>query len=98
MTACTRPLGASITKVGVDVTASRHAFSAARAVAGYCDGADTFRLRIDTDTAEPGGPVGEPVVFPCQSTLALEIDPDGDYVPVIRRGTALHRLGRRASD
>jgi hypothetical protein len=88
--------GASIAKVSVDITASRHAFSASRAVAGYCDDADTFRLRTDTDVAaEPDGPIGEPIVYPCQTTVALEIDPNGDFVPVVRRGTTLHMLGRR---
>lgn len=90
------PAGASISRVSVDVTASRHAFSAARAVAGYCDDADSFRLRTDTDTAsEPNAPIGEALVYPCQSTVALELDPDGDFVPVVRRGATLHMLGRR---
>lgn len=90
------PAGATIAKVSVDVTASRHAFSASRAVAGYCDEADTFRLRTDTDTAPaPNAPIGEAIVYPCQSTLALEIDPDGDFVPVVRRGNTLYMLARR---
>lgn len=90
------PAGASIARVSVDVTASRHAFSASRAVAGYCDDAETFRLRTDTDVAsEPDGPVGEAIVYPCQTTTALELDPNGDFVPVVRRGTLLHMLGRR---
>jgi hypothetical protein len=90
------PAGAFIARVEVDVDLSRHAFSAARAVAGYCDGADTFRLRTDTDTAPaPDVPIGEAIVYPCQSTLALELDPQGDFVPVVRRGTTLHLLGRR---
>jgi hypothetical protein len=89
------PSGASIAKVSVDVTASRHAFSAARAVAGHC-GSGTFRLRTDTDVAaEPNGPIGEPIVYPCQTSVALEVDPDGDFVPIVRRGTTLHLLGRR---
>ncbi len=90
------PAGASISKVSVDVTASRHAFSAARAVAGYCDEADTFRLRTDTDTAPaPDAPIGEAIVYPCQSTVALEVDPNGDFVPVVRRGNTLYLLARR---
>jgi hypothetical protein len=90
------PAGASIARVSVDATASRHAFSAARAVAGYCDEDDNFRLRTDTDVAAPpDAPIGEPIVFPCQATSALEIDPNGDFVPVVRRGTILHLLARR---
>jgi hypothetical protein len=90
------PAGASVAKVSVDVTASRHAFSASRAVAGYCDESNTFRLRTDTDTAPaPGAPIGEAIVYPCQQTVALEIDPDGDFVPVVRRGTTLYMLARR---
>lgn len=90
------PAGASIARVSVDATASRHAFSAARAVAGYCDGGDTFRLRTDTDVAPaPDAPIGEAIVFPCQTTSALEIDSNGDYVPVVRRGNTLHLLARR---
>jgi len=90
------PAGASIARVSVDATASRHAFSAARAVAGYCDGDDVFRLRTDTDVAPgPDVPIGEAIVFPCQTTAALEIDPNGDFVPVVRRGTTLYLLARR---
>lgn len=90
------PAGASIARVSVDATASRHAFAATRAVAGYCDGDDTFRLRTDTDMpATPDAPIGEPIVFPCQTTAALEIDPNGDFVTVVRRGTLLHLLARR---
>jgi GNAT superfamily N-acetyltransferase len=56
----------------------------------------TFRLRTDTDTASaPNQAIGEPIVYPCQTTVALEIDPDGDFVPVLRRGTTLYLLGRR---
>jgi hypothetical protein len=92
------PAGASIVRVSVDVTASRHAFSAARAVAGYCDDDDNFRLRTDTDVAAtPDAPVGEPILFPCQTTSALEIDPNGDFVPVVRRGTISYLLARRAA-
>lgn len=88
--------GAAIAKVSVDVTASRHAFSASRAVAGYCDEASSFRLRTDTDIAvAPDTPIGEAIVYPCQATVALEIDPNGDFVPVVRRGTTLLMLGRR---
>jgi hypothetical protein len=90
------PAGAHIARVSVDATASRHAFAATRAVAGYCDSDDTFRLRTDTDVAAaPEAPIGEPIVFPCQATSALEIDPNGDFVPVVRRGTVLHLLARR---
>jgi hypothetical protein len=90
------PAGAHISRVSVDETASRHAFSAARAVAGYCDEDDNFRLRTDTDVAAtPDAPLGEPIVFPCQTTSALEIDPNGDFVPVLRRGTITHLLARR---
>jgi hypothetical protein len=90
------PAGAHISRVSVDATASRHAFAATRAVAGYCDADDTFRLRTDTDVAAaPDAPIGEPIVFPCQTTSALEIDPNGDFVPVVRRGTVLHLLARR---
>jgi hypothetical protein len=88
--------GAHIAKVSVDATASRHAFTPLRAVAGYCDPDATFRLRTDTDVASaPEEPIGERIVFPCQTTAALEIDPNGDFVPVVRRGNMLHLLARR---
>jgi hypothetical protein len=86
--------GGSILGVPVDSTSSRHAFSADHAVAGYCDGERTFRLRSDDDPVSETEPPGEAVVYPCQTTFALEIDPDGDFVPVIRVGTTLYLLGR----
>lgn len=86
--------GGSILGVPVDSTNSRHAFSADHAVAGYCDGDRTFRLRSDDDPVSETEPPGEAVVYPCQATFALEIDPDGDFVPVIRSGSTLYLLGR----
>lgn len=86
--------GGTILGVPVDATSSRHAFSADHAVAGYCDFEDTFRLRSDDDPVSETEPPGEAVVYPCQTTFALEIDPDGDFVPVIRVGTTLYLLGR----
>lgn len=86
--------GGSIVGVPVDATSSRHAFSADHAVAGYCDAERTFRLRSDDDEVTETEPPGEAVVYPCQTTFALEIDPGGDFVPVIRAGTTLYLLGR----
>jgi hypothetical protein len=86
--------GGSILGVPVDATSSRHAFSADHAVAGYCDDEDTFRLRSDDDPVSETEPTGEAVVYPCQTTFALEIDPSGEFVPVIRAGSTLYLLGR----
>jgi len=85
--------GGSLGRVPVDITSSHHAFADARAVAGSCDSEKVFRLRTDTDVStDPEEPLGEPIVYPCQSMLALEVDPDGQFVPVLRQGAILHLL------
>lgn len=86
--------GGSILGVPVDSSNSRHAFSADHAVAGYCDAERVFRLRTDDEIVSETEPPGEAVLYPCQATVALEIDPDGDFVPVVRRGDTLYLLGR----
>lgn len=88
--------GGSIQRVPVDVTSSTHAFAQARAVAGACDSAQTFRLRTDTDEAGAApDTTGEAVIYPCQTTVALEVDPDGQFVPLVRAGAVLHVLRRQ---
>jgi hypothetical protein len=82
--------GGNIPELPMSSGKNRYAFSAARAVVIECEADDTFSASTDQTVSS-----GEAIVYPCQTPVALEVDPDGDFVPVIRVGTTLHVLGRR---
>jgi hypothetical protein len=81
--------GATLGDRPVDAAHDRVAFSSSRVFAGGCDSEDGYRVVSD------GDPTGEIVIYPCLPPTALEIDPDGELVPVFHAGESLYLLGRR---
>lgn len=89
------PGGAQLFGVQVDAKASAHAFTQQRAVAAYCSSDRSWFIQTDLDVEEtPGTPLGEQVLYPCPEAVALEINGDGDYLPVVRVGPKTYLLER----
>lgn len=89
------PSGARLLGVPVASGAIVHAFTHERAVAGYCSRDRSWLIQTDTDTeVMPGAPLGEPVLFPCPEAVALEVNGDGDYLPVVRLAGKTYLLER----
>jgi hypothetical protein len=90
------PGGAQLLGVPVDAKASAHAFTQDRVIAAYCSGNDRrwfIRTDLDVETA-PGEPLGEQVLFPCPEAVALDVNGDGDFVPVVRWASQTYLLER----
>jgi hypothetical protein len=89
------PSGASLLRVPNDPKASAYAFTHERAVAAYCSSENTWLIRTDTDTApSPEISIGETVLFPCPEAVALEVNGEGDYLPVVRYAGKTYLLER----
>jgi hypothetical protein len=89
------PNGAQLFGVQVDAKASAHAFTQERAVAAYCSSDRRWFIRTDLDVEEtPDTPLGEQVLFPCPEAVALEVNGDGDYLPVVRVANKTYLLER----
>lgn len=89
------PGGAALLHVPLDETAVVHAFTHERAVASYCSSDRTWLIRTDADVeSTPGAAIGETVLFPCPEAVALEVNGEGDYLPVVRYGGKTYLLAR----
>ncbi len=89
------PGGAQLFGVQVDAKASAHAFTHDRAIAAYCSDDRSWWIRTDLDMETTAGmPIGEQVLFPCPEAVALDINGQGDYLPVVRWATQTYLLER----
>jgi hypothetical protein len=87
--------GAQLSRVPVNAKASAHAFTHERAVAAYCSSDQSWLIRTDLDAAAAPDPSpGEIVVYPCPEAIALEVNGDGDYLPVVRYQQRTYLLER----
>jgi hypothetical protein len=82
------PSGAQLSGVAFDAKASAHAFTRERAVAAHCTADQSWVIRTDLAGSD------EVVLFPCPQAVALEVDGDGDYLPVVRYGGSTYLLER----
>jgi hypothetical protein len=80
--------GAQLSGVAVDAKASAHAFTHERAVAAHCGSEGTWMIRTDLPDSD------EIILFPCPEAVALEVDGDGDYLPVVRYSGSTYLLER----
>ena len=81
--------------VPLDEKAVAHAFTHERAVAAYCSGDRSWLIRTDADVeTTPGAAIGETVLFPCPEAVALEVNGEGDYLPVVRYAGKTFLLAR----
>jgi hypothetical protein len=79
------PGGAHLFGVTVDQKSIAHAFTHERAVAASCSSDGSWMIRTDSDVeTTPGAPLGEVVLYPCPEAVALEVNGEGDYLPVVR--------------
>lgn len=89
------PSGAQLFGVQVDAKASAHAFTHERAIAAHCSSDRSWFIQTDLDVEEmPGTPLGEQVLYPCPEAVALEVNGDGDYLPVVRWANKTYLLER----
>jgi hypothetical protein len=89
------PGGAALLHVPLDEKAVAHAFTHERAVAAYCSGDRSWLIRTDADVeTTPGAAIGETVLFPCPEAVALEVNGEGDYLPVVRYAGKTFLLAR----
>jgi hypothetical protein len=89
------PSGAQLSRVPVNAKASAHAFTHERAVAAYCSSNQSWLIRSDLDAAAAPEPSpGEIVLYPCPEAIALEVNGDGDYLPVVRYRQRTYLLER----
>jgi hypothetical protein len=89
------PSGAQLFGVQVDAKASAHAFTQERAIAAHCSSDRSWFIQTDLDVEEmPGMPLGEQVLYPCPEAVALEVNGDGDYLPVVRWANKTYLLER----
>jgi hypothetical protein len=89
------PSGAQLSRVPVNAKASAHAFTHERAVAAYCSSDQSWLIRTDLDAAAAPDPSpGEIVLYPCPEAIALEVNGDGDYLPVVRYQQRTYLLER----
>jgi len=79
------PSGAHLFGVAVDEKSIAHAFTHERAAAAYCSREANWMIQTDADVeTTPGAALGETVLFPCPEAVALEVNGNGDYLPVVR--------------
>lgn len=89
------PSGASLLRVPLNEKSAAYAFTRERAVAAYCSSDQTWMIQTDADLAtSPEVPVGEAVLFPCPEAVALEVNGEGDYLPVVRWAGRTYLLER----
>ncbi|MDF3068756.1 MAG: hypothetical protein K0R38_4357 [Polyangiaceae bacterium] len=87
--------GASLLRVPLNEKSAAYAFTNERAVAAYCSSDQTWMIQTDADVAPtPETPVGEAVLFPCPEAVALEVNGEGDYLPVVRWAGKTYLLER----
>ncbi len=92
------PGGASLLRVPLNEKSAAYAFTHERAVAAYCSSDETWMIRTDADVAvTPEAPLGEAVLFPCPEAVALEVNGEGDYLPVVRWAGKTYLLERNPS-
>lgn len=80
--------GVQLSGVAVDAKASAHAFTRERAVAAHCGAEKTWMIRTDLADSD------EIILFPCPEAVALEVDGDGDYLPVVLYSGSTYLLER----
>jgi hypothetical protein len=89
------PGGAHLFNVPLDEKAVKHAFTHERAVASYCTSDKSWLIRTDVDVESmPGAAIGETVLYPCPEAIALEVNGEGDYLPVVRLAGKTYLLER----
>lgn len=89
------PSGASLLQVPLNEKATAYAFTHERAVVAYCASDESWLIRTDADVAAtPETPIGESVLFPCPEAVALEVNGEGDYLPVVRYAGKTYLLER----
>jgi hypothetical protein len=69
---------------------SRYVFTSTLVGAAYCSTDDALIV-----TTDPSSEAGEVAVWPCPRLLAVEIDADGYFLPVVVEDDRLHFPRRR---